>query len=93
MAQDKVTSSAKAKEIPLTTKPVKRTSLSVTRSDRVSKPPSYVKDFKLPSGIVYELEHSLMNYMLRTFGLIHITFACSSCCIKFTLLSLEQGRV
>ena len=43
--EDKVNSSAKPKEIPVPTKPVKSTDLPVTRSGRVSKPPSYLKDF------------------------------------------------
>ena len=45
VAQDNVNSSAKPKEIPVLTKPVKSTDLPVTRSGRVSKPSSYIKAF------------------------------------------------
>lgn len=45
MAQDKVNSSAKPKEIPVPSKPVGSSNLPVTRSGRVSKPSSYLKDF------------------------------------------------
>ena len=45
VAQDKVNTIAKPKEIPLPTKPIKSTDLPVTRSGRVSKPLSYLKDF------------------------------------------------
>ena len=38
-------SSAKPKEIPVLTKPIKSTDLAVTPSGRVSKPPSHLKDF------------------------------------------------
>ena len=44
VAQGKVNTSPKSKEIPVPTKPVKSTDLPVTRSRRVSKPPSYLKD-------------------------------------------------
>ena len=45
VAQDKVNTSAKPKEILVPTKPAKSTDLPVTRNGRVSKPPSYLKDF------------------------------------------------
>ena len=45
VAQDKVNSGARPKGIPVPSKPVKSTDLPVTRSGRVSKPPSYLKDF------------------------------------------------
>ena len=45
VVKEKVNSSAKPEEIPVSTKPVKSTDLPVTRSGRVSRPPSQLKDF------------------------------------------------
>ena len=45
VANDKVNSSSKPEEIPVPTKPLKSTDLPVTRSGRVSRPSSHLKDF------------------------------------------------
>ena len=42
---DKVNSSARTEEIPVSTRPVKSTDLPVTPSGRVLRPPSQLKDF------------------------------------------------